>query len=1007
MDATNLWADLKAAHPIAAKLAVSTSVPVRVSPAFLRLARLRLIPNGSTGIEADLWMSDLVEARSSAGFSFRPDVRNLLREQLAADSVLLERIWPEVHVPQSRWLSPRMLLEEELTWRLLRDSNDPWIETCWQQIWQDLHVDNNAKGIARWIIRAAPNLPNIALENELAQRVRIAAHLLVGDASVLGSEPQRFVETGEFNFAIRRLPKRSIYVGLKRDSVIVSLVRQIKNGHQIEIPATQPLWVQLENPENTPLRVLTLTGDDVAQVELDTREVSLRLINGVTHRLMPENPQSGQRKTPSRLPRVGIEYDIEIGGATRKVELPWVTGVMADLSGASAGNLPELADRNFSEVTAENFNTFMKLQSPRISFTVENKFSRNDNIAVNATLESMDDFEPGGFIYKMNSEIIEITVTENGKGLEQRYLLDQENPHSASFGEWVPSLDTLSLELVASKIEEKARDINLEIVPNLKNKKEHTLKIIRKGTLIRILEARSRLKDLLIRLEDKALPQKNLNQILTDKKEMKTFLDEGIQSSSKVIEFINSLNPRTDETRGELLEAVSSLCEVVIDDFYEKSVMENPEVLAKIETIIARIDRQFSEQLNAILHHPDFQKLEGTWRGLHSLVNNTETSDTLKIKVLNVTRKEIDSQLGNRGQTDWDQTDLFKKIYVSEYASPGGSPFGTIIGDYEFGPGGRDIEVLLGMSKIAAASHTPFLASGSPALFGLESWTEINTPFDIAKIQEKDDFTAWRNLRDQEDSRYIGLTIPRILARIPYGPRTEPFEEFDFEEHTDGSDHRYYTWSSSAYAMGANINRAFLENGWVTRIRGLESGGVVENLPTHILRNSDGEMHVRPGVEVSIPDRKESELAECGLIALNHFKGSDYACFFSSPSLKKPAKYSDPDLTASEELSCRLPHLFAASRFAQYLKCIVRDKAGSIMKPEEMEQWLTNWLSQYVLRGGGDDTLKCKLPLAEAAIKVSSKEDNSGAYKAELFLRPHFQLEGLNAPLRLSLQFNQ
>ena len=474
----------------------------------------------------------------------------------------------------------------------------------------------------------------------------------------------------------------------------------------------------------------------------------------------------------------------------------------------------------------------------------------------------------------------------------------------------------------------------------------------------------------------------------------------------RMLSVVDALRPKSDEAKREIQESVSTLFEHILGD-YENISKETPEVLDKIERVIAEIDRRLTSQLNIILHHQDFQKLEGSWRGLHYLVNGTETSDQLKIKVMNISKKEIYKQLKGKDRAGWDQTELFKKIYEEEYGTPGGQPFGVLIGDYEFNHTGPDVQVLRGLSKIASTAHAPFIAAASSETLGMESWTELPNPRDLRKVQDSVEHAAWRSLREDEDSRYIGLAMPRYLSRVPYGSKTEPVESFDFEEDTDGSDHTKYTWSNAAYAMGANINRAFYENGWTTQIRGLESGGIVENLPTHLFPTDDGGTDAKCPTEIAITDRREKELADIGLMPLSHYKNSDYACFFGAQSLKKPAKYLDADAQANENLSCRLPYLFSTCRFAHYLKCMVRDKVGSFMEQEELQKYLTNWIMSYVLKGGGDEKLKARKPLADAQVEVTSIEGDPGNYRAVFYLRPHFQLEGLTASLRLVSKLKQ
>ncbi len=468
---------------------------------------------------------------------------------------------------------------------------------------------------------------------------------------------------------------------------------------------------------------------------------------------------------------------------------------------------------------------------------------------------------------------------------------------------------------------------------------------------------------------------------------------------------VDKLKPRSEEAKREIGGQVKTLFAHILKD-YDTISNESPEVLDKIERVIAEIDRQLTSQINRIIHHDQFQKLEGSWRGLFHLVSNTETSDQLKVKVFNVSKGELYKAFKGKATAGWDQTEIFKKIYEEEYGMPGGQPFGVLIGDYEFGPSGQDVQVLRGMSKVASTAHAPFIAAAGADLLDMQSWTELNNPRDLRKVIDSKAHMAWRSLREDEDSRYIGLTMPRFLSRVPYGANTEPLEAFDFEEEVDGSDHTSYCWSNSAYAFGANINRSFYENGWTTQIRGLESGGVVSNLPCHVFPTDDGGLDAKCPTEIAITDRREKELSDIGLIPLSHYKNTDYSCFFGAQSLKKPTQYLDADATSNEALSCRLPYLFATCRFAHYLKCMVRDKVGSFMEAGDLQTWLNRWITSYVV-DGGDEVVKAQKPLKEAQVEVTPIEGDPGNYRAIFRLRPHFQLEGLTASLRLVSNLKQ
>ena len=427
------------------------------------------------------------------------------------------------------------------------------------------------------------------------------------------------------------------------------------------------------------------------------------------------------------------------------------------------------------------------------------------------------------------------------------------------------------------------------------------------------------------------------------------------------------------------------------------------DVVKSIEDMIAAIDKKLSDQVNQILHHEDFQKLEGAWRGLHYMVNNTETDEQLKIRVMNISKADLGKTLKRYKGTNWDQSPLFKKIYEEEYGQFGGEPFGCLVGDYHFDQSAPDVELLAEMAKVSAAAMAPFITGASPTLMQMDSWQELANPRDLTKIFSTPEYAAWRSLRESDDAKYLGLAMPRFLSRLPYGAKTNPVEAFNFEEDTGSADHCKYTWANAAYAMATNINRSFKEYGWCSRIRGIESGGAVENLPTHSFPTDDGGVDMKCPTEIAIADRREAELAKAGFMPLIHRKNSDFAAFIGAQSLQKPAEYDDPDATANANLAARLPYLFATCRFAHYLKCIVRDKIGSFKERDDMQRWLQDWIMQYV---DGDpahssETTKARKPLAAAEVVVEEVEGNPGYYSSKFFLRPHYQLEGLTVSLRL------
>jgi type VI secretion system protein ImpC len=421
---------------------------------------------------------------------------------------------------------------------------------------------------------------------------------------------------------------------------------------------------------------------------------------------------------------------------------------------------------------------------------------------------------------------------------------------------------------------------------------------------------------------------------------------------------------------------------------------------AMINARIAQIDELLSAQLNEVMHHPEFQRLEATWRGLFYLMSNTETSVSLKIKVFNVNKKDLLKDL--QKASEFDQSALFKKVYEEEFGVFGGAPFGALIGDYEFGKGGQDMDLLERISQVAAAAHAPFVASASPEMFNLDSYTALDQPRDLAKIFDTTEYAKWKSFRQSEDSRYVALTAPRVLIRQPYGMATVPVEAFNYEEQVDGTDHSRYLWASSAWALGVRITQSFALYGWTATIRGVESGGLVEGLPVHNFRTESGDIAMKCPTEVPISDRREKELADLGFVSLVHQKGTDKACFFSVQSAQKPKVYDTPAATANARISAQLPYIFAVSRFAHYLKAIMRDKIGGFATRGEVEGFLNRWIANYVVSNDSAGfTLKAQCPLREARVDVSEIPGKPGCYRAVAFLRPHFQLDELTMSLRL------
>ncbi len=419
-----------------------------------------------------------------------------------------------------------------------------------------------------------------------------------------------------------------------------------------------------------------------------------------------------------------------------------------------------------------------------------------------------------------------------------------------------------------------------------------------------------------------------------------------------------------------------------------------------INARIAEIDRLISSQLNEIMHHEDFQKLEGSWRGLHHLVVNSETNPQLKIRVMSVQKKELLKDFERA--LEFDQSSMFKKLYEEEYGTFGGAPYGALIGDFEFGNHPQDMALLERISQVAAAAHAPFISSANAGLFGWDNFSEMSEVRDVAKIFDRTEYMKWRSFRESEDSRYVGLCLPHTLMREPYGQATHPTESFNFEEDVDGTDNSKYLWGNAAYSFGTRLTEAFAMHGWCVAIRGVEGGGLVQGLPTHTFRTDEGEVAMKCPTEVAITDRREKEFADNGFIPLVHCKGTDYAAFFGAQSANKQKKYDTDEANANARLSSQLQYIFAVSRFAHYLKSMVRDKIGSFMSRKDCESFLNRWINNYVtLDDSASAATKSKFPLREARVEVAEIPGKPGCYRAVAFLRPHFQLDELSVSLRL------
>ena len=444
----------------------------------------------------------------------------------------------------------------------------------------------------------------------------------------------------------------------------------------------------------------------------------------------------------------------------------------------------------------------------------------------------------------------------------------------------------------------------------------------------------------------------------------------------------------------------------LVDQVLEGQIQVDKDTDAMLGERIKELDELISTQLNEVMHAPEFQKLEGSWRGLQYLVSTTETSTMLKIKVMNVSKKDILKDFTK--QNDWEQATIFKKIYEEEYGTLGGQPYACLIGDYEITRHPEDIQFLQNMSNVAAASHAPFLTAANPALFNWESFTELAGPRDVAKIFDNDAYVKWKDFRKSDDAKYVGLCLPHILMRLPYGQETAPVEEFDYEEKVDGRDHKKYLWGNAAYALAARITDAFAKHEWCAAIRGVEGGGLVEGLPSHTFQTDDGDVAVKCPTEIALTDRREAELSKLGFIPLCYYKGTTNAVFMATQSANQATQYLNADANANARLSSQLQYIFAVSRFAHFLKAMMRDKIGSFMSREQCQKFLNEWIKNYVLLDDfASQDIKAKFPLRDAQIEVSEDPAKPGVYTAVAFLRPHFQLDELTVSLRLVARLPQ
>jgi len=473
-------------------------------------------------------------------------------------------------------------------------------------------------------------------------------------------------------------------------------------------------------------------------------------------------------------------------------------------------------------------------------------------------------------------------------------------------------------------------------------------------------------------------------------------------AATETVEEVSLLEQAISATKQTERSKSEELMKTLTEQALAGTVTWDRNLTVTLNNAIADIDKAMSKQLSAILHSEKLQKLEGSWRGLHHLVMNSETGTSLKIKVFNAKKKEVFKDLDKA--VEFDQSQIFKKLYENEFGTPGGEPYGALVGDFEFTNHPDDIDMLTNMSHVAAGAFCPFVSAIDPKMFGFSDWTELSKPRDLEKVFDSTEYAKWNSFRDSEDARFVNLVMPRVLSRLPYGADTKPIDSFDFEEFEDASEpeHQDFTWMNAAFVQATKLTDAFAQYGWCTAIRGAEGGGKVEGLPTYNFISDDGDTDMKCPTEVGITDRREAELSKLGFLPLCHYKNTDYSVFFGAQSAQRSKVYDEPAATENAAISARLPYMMATSRIAHYLKVMGRDKIGSFMEAEEAEEWLNRWILGYVNGNANSGAeMKAKYPLAEARVEVKEIPGSPGAYNAVAWMRPWLQMEELTTSLRM------
>ena len=743
-----------------------------------------------------------------------------------------------------------------------------------------------------------------------------------------------------------------------------------------------------------------------------------------------------------RPPRVQITYDVETGGAIEIKELPFIVGVLANLSGKPKEPLPPMRERNFVQVDRDSFDQIMQGAQPTVIVKVDNKIpddkgKAEGSLSAVLSFSTIEDFEPVPLLgqikplkslFRERSLLKDFLSKLDGNDALDGFLTKLMYPDTLVADEDASDEEKKAVEDEKKRFEDLRGSLSNDVSAlndsldgNLeKAKLKHVSEKLQSEIKIALGKEALSFED----LKDPSLEEKlppnywaQLQAVLDELGNIETWRDidtndpAWLEERNALWQDINipdGIAKVIDEGKMTHDPSQTAYSAILVGQFNDSILSRQkprddgarPDAAALINDNIAVKDEVISRQLNLVMHHPEFQALEATWRGLHYLVMNTETSTKLKIRVLNATKEDLHKDITKA--VEFDQSALFKMIYEQEYGTFGGDPYSVLIGDYQFGRAPTDMELLSGLSGIAASAHAPFIAAAYAKLFDLEDFSKLYKPRDLSKIFESAELIKWRSFRESEDSRYVTLTLPRVLLRLPFGPDTVPVEGLNFIEDVDGSDAKKYLWGNPAFVLGQRITNAFSLYGWTAAIRGVEGGGLVEGLPAHTFRTSDGDIALTCPTEVAITDRREKELNDLGFMAICHCKGTDKAAFFGGQTANLPKKYNTDQANANSRISAMLPYVLAASRFAHYIKVIMREKVGKFMTRGNVEDYLNTWLAQYILL---DDSppqeVKARYPLREGRVDVFDIPGKPGAYRATIFLKPHFQLEELTTSIRL------